>query len=225
MRHEARILAVAPCSAPVPETIKKIMDAAIDEFAKFGIEGSRVERIAQQAGFTKQLVYYYFKTKALLYEAVVDTLSGQMVSEILTHEYSSKSALDNITDMLSAIFDQYNSRPYLANLSMDQNIHWCAQINSKNRLRSADGIVERFSSLVAQGIEQGEIRPEIEPKSFFALATSVITGCFFTGQTMSVYVDVDLTSEEGHQRWRQSAIEFILAALRNTDNTPARLPR
>jgi TetR/AcrR family transcriptional regulator len=55
----------------------KMLEAAIDEFAEFGLAGARVDRIASRAGANKQLIYYYFTDKNGLFDAAVKHMAGR----------------------------------------------------------------------------------------------------------------------------------------------------
>jgi TetR/AcrR family transcriptional regulator len=55
----------------------KMLEAAIDEFAEFGLAGARVDRIATRAGANKQLIYYYFTDKDGLFDAAVKHMAGR----------------------------------------------------------------------------------------------------------------------------------------------------
>lgn len=64
-----------PTSGPsAPEgadsTRERIVAAATDEFARHGIAGARVDRIAKQARTSKERVYAYFRGKEALYAHV-----------------------------------------------------------------------------------------------------------------------------------------------------------
>ena len=52
-------------------TSQRIYLAALDEFAKFGIAGARVERIAQAAEANKQAIYAYYGDKSRLFDTVL----------------------------------------------------------------------------------------------------------------------------------------------------------
>src|ERR1700744_4857290 len=54
------------------ETRVAILTAAANIFAKDGLAGARTDAIAAAAGVNKALLYYYFRSKESLYEAVVD---------------------------------------------------------------------------------------------------------------------------------------------------------
>lgn len=48
----------------------RILEAAIREFAQYGYDGARLERIARAAEVHTAQIHYYFRTKRALYEAV-----------------------------------------------------------------------------------------------------------------------------------------------------------
>jgi AcrR family transcriptional regulator len=50
-------------------TKARLLDAARDEFAEYGIAGARVERIAAAAGCNKAMIYRYFDNKDALFDA------------------------------------------------------------------------------------------------------------------------------------------------------------
>src|SRR6476660_4607393 len=49
-----------------------ILKAAVREFAREGVAGARTDAIARSAGVNKALLYYYFKDKEAMYQAVLD---------------------------------------------------------------------------------------------------------------------------------------------------------
>src|SRR6187399_2277548 len=55
---------------------KELMAIAIDCFARYGYQGTTIDRIASAAGVTKGALYYHFRDKEeLLFEAVQDRIS------------------------------------------------------------------------------------------------------------------------------------------------------
>lgn len=54
--------------APTPE---RIIEAAAEEFARYGLAGARVDRIAEHAAANKQRIYAYFGGKEALFDQVV----------------------------------------------------------------------------------------------------------------------------------------------------------
>ena len=52
-------------------TRRDILVAAREEFVEFGLDGARVDRIAERAGANKRMLYHYFGNKEALYAAVL----------------------------------------------------------------------------------------------------------------------------------------------------------
>src|ERR1700742_3382497 len=56
-----------------PEGMRlRILDAAKQEFASYGLAGARVDRIAAKAGANKRMLYYHVGKKDDLYLAVLE---------------------------------------------------------------------------------------------------------------------------------------------------------
>ena len=50
----------------------RILAAALEEFARYGLGGARVDRIAARAGANKRMLYYYYGDKEALFLAVLE---------------------------------------------------------------------------------------------------------------------------------------------------------
>jgi AcrR family transcriptional regulator len=53
-------------------TRERILTAALEEFAKLGLAGARVDRIAKNAAVNKAMIYYHFDSKEDLYMKVLE---------------------------------------------------------------------------------------------------------------------------------------------------------
>lgn len=66
--------------------VRRIVAAAVVEFAARGLHGARVDAIAAAAGINKRLLYHYVGDKAALFEAALaaalDHLSGRPAVEV-----------------------------------------------------------------------------------------------------------------------------------------------
>jgi len=60
------------------QTEEKIFEAATLVFEEKGMDGSRMQDIANKAGINKALLHYYFRTKNKLFDAVFQKLAGKL---------------------------------------------------------------------------------------------------------------------------------------------------
>lgn len=63
-------------------TKTRILDAALHEFAQYGLAGARVDRIAETASANKRSIYVYFGNKAELFDLVVAKILEEMASAV-----------------------------------------------------------------------------------------------------------------------------------------------
>jgi AcrR family transcriptional regulator len=63
-------------------TKQRLFGAATAEFAQCGLAGARIDRIAEQAGVNKALIYAYFGNKETLFETAIGAIISQIVDEI-----------------------------------------------------------------------------------------------------------------------------------------------
>jgi AcrR family transcriptional regulator len=61
---------------------RQLLEAALEEFAAYGVAGARVDRLAKRAGISAGLVYSFHENKDGLFEAVFDLIVEQTVSII-----------------------------------------------------------------------------------------------------------------------------------------------
>jgi AcrR family transcriptional regulator len=54
----------------------KILDTAKELFAEKGFDGARVDEIARRAGVNKALIYYYYKNKQALLDALIEQVKN-----------------------------------------------------------------------------------------------------------------------------------------------------
>ncbi len=87
---------------------EKILAAASREFAQFGLAGARVDRIAAKAGINKAMLYYYFRSKENLYQAVINQQLSQirmLAEEIITSEANPETLLLKLAELYQSMFE------------------------------------------------------------------------------------------------------------------------
>jgi AcrR family transcriptional regulator len=60
-------------------TETRIFEAATEVFTEKGMDGARMQDIADRAGINQSLLHYYFRTKDRLFNAVFEKVAGEMI--------------------------------------------------------------------------------------------------------------------------------------------------
>ncbi|MGR4851000.1 TetR family transcriptional regulator [Streptomyces sp. LARHCF252] len=86
-----------------PEATKaRIFEAAVAEFARHGIAGARIDRIAAEAKANKQLIYAYFGNKAELFAIVLEKKMLHVAEDVPVDPDDIESWIDRVMDYHAA---------------------------------------------------------------------------------------------------------------------------
>ncbi|MCL2551689.1 MAG: TetR family transcriptional regulator [Actinomycetia bacterium] len=91
-------------------TRRRLLRAATDEFAAYGIAGARVDRIAAAAASNKAQIYHYFGSKDGLFDAVFDAMCRETLDAVPI------DAAD-LPGYAGRLFDSYQERPWVQRLA------------------------------------------------------------------------------------------------------------
>ncbi|HON77687.1 MAG TPA: TetR/AcrR family transcriptional regulator [Spirochaetota bacterium] len=84
---------------------EKILQAAIEEFAEFGLSGGRIDRIAERAEINKAMIYYHFKGKEALYVRILKDTTGAIYNYIVSNLPDDDDPLKQINGIASLFMD------------------------------------------------------------------------------------------------------------------------
>jgi TetR/AcrR family transcriptional regulator len=173
-------------------TEEKIKKSAQREFAQYGFEGARVDRIAQKARVNKAMIYYHFKSKENLYETllsqvyanVIPTITGDIPQQAGPEE-KLEMIISNFIDFIKS-FDEDFIRMMLRELSSGGKYfkkHMVPKV-----IVPMIGIVQK---LFDDGIRLGVFKPLMPHYSFIQTLGAII----FTNALRIVLSDTDVGKE------------------------------
>jgi TetR/AcrR family transcriptional regulator len=211
--HAAHTIRLGTRGKP-EESRAAILKAAVGEFAREGVAGARTDVIARSAGVNKALLYYYFKDKEALYQAVLDhVFSG--VRAAIHHALSQRlPPRERLTAYVHAHFDYIASNALYPRIVQGEFLRAGRDASrlqriAKNYFRP---IFSELSLLLKEGMDSGEFRP-VNPMHFVPSMVSVIVFYFSTAPVMKVMTGFDPMSPEYVTERRVAVLDFISAAL------------
>jgi TetR/AcrR family transcriptional regulator len=140
-----------------PRTRAAILAAAGRVFGKSGLAGARTDRIAAEAGVNKALLYYYFKSKEGLYEAVVEDHFGEFnrqALEVLNGPGSARDVLLRYVSMhMDFISARHQSAPLFQQMMMMGGKFLERMVQKYFSVRG-----EALGRLIERGVRSGEFR-------------------------------------------------------------------
>src|SRR5262245_32396982 len=100
-----------------------LLAAARAAFSERGLEGGRVDDIAQRAGVNKQLVYHYFGSKDGLYTAVLEQVYREIRDQESALELDTLPAEAAMRELVGFSFDYLAKSPDFVRILADENAH------------------------------------------------------------------------------------------------------
>jgi AcrR family transcriptional regulator len=152
----------------------RIIESAAKVFAKKGFFGTVIQDIATEAGIGKGTVYQYFKSKDDLFFAVFEWLFNELAGaaevRVLTLGGSASARLEALSDSLTnAVVELQDYFPLFMEF-------WAASGASPNRDRFKQFFQQSYDefrglvvNIINDGVERGEYRTDLDPKSIAAV--------------------------------------------------------
>jgi len=192
------------------------MEEAIRLFGKNGYQGTSLDAVAKAAGVRKQTLLYYFPTKEALLEACVMETSQRValaLSEALEAETSTSRKAETVIHTVFELAGEWPEFPQFV----------------REASRLGPDVIERFAAVLeplrlralaflANGMKEGQIRPQDPALLLFTLYTAVI-GSITEAGVLRAVVGEDRSRMALHRRERE-ILSFVRSALAAAADEP-----
>ncbi|MCF8232307.1 MAG: TetR/AcrR family transcriptional regulator [Bacteroidales bacterium] len=194
-------------------TEETILEAAQTVFIRKGLDGARMQEIADEANINKALLHYYFRSKQKLFDAVFSKVLSGTFNEMraifqggLSVEHAIKRFADSYIDTLiknpyipEFVIHELNKDPEALKKTVSQNLP----------------DISPFLRTIQKEMEEGKII-EMEPKQ---LLMNTISLCIFpfVGRPIVTQILFEGDEQEFYQtmeRRKKDVSDFILNAIK-----------
>ena len=201
---------------PVPaddSTEQRIFDAAHELFVQKGLDGAKMQEIADRAGINKALLHYYYRSKEKLYEMVAKAVVSRAVPAVLKMIESDEPLEQKIPKFIDFYIDLISRNPFVP-------LFVITELN-KHPERFFETILPKrlpkpdvFFAQIEAEIAKGNIRP-VKPQH---VLVNIVSMCVFpiVARPM-IRVVMGLSQEEMNQllsERKEEVKRFIFQALK-----------
>jgi len=213
-----------PVSRDPERTRQKILDAATEEFARFGLGGARVDRIAARAGTNKRMLYYYYRDKDNLFLAALEGRYAHIRAaerELDLEHLAPREALRRLVEFTWSYFLEH---PEFMTLLNSENLHKGRHVRRSPRVPQLHSpLVDTLRAILQRGERDGVFRKGVDPVQLYISIAG--EGYFYLSNryTLSQIFKRDLMSKRSLAARARHNVEMIVNAVGRS--TPARLNR
>jgi len=193
----------------------RILAAATEEFARHGLGGARVDRIAERAGANKRMLYYYFKDKDGLFLASLEDRYAHIrcAEQALRLEHlAPREALKRLVSFTWSYFLQH---PEFVTLLNSENLHKARHIARSARVRPLHlPLLQVLRGILRRGEREGLFRRGIDPMQLYISIAA--EGYFYLSNryTLSRIFGRDLMTRQALRRREAHIVDTILNSVR-----------
>ncbi len=196
-------------------TRARILRAAVQEFARYGLAGARGERIAQRARSSERMLYYYFGTKEGLYREALESVYVSLRQAERSLDLDGLAPDAALAAFCRFVWRYYLEHPEFIGLVNAENLQRARQLHRSARLAElVSPVVDLLRALLERGERSGVFRAGIDAAELYVAIAGL--GYFYLSNsfTLSAVLGRGLREParlEAH--WRTSE-EIILRFVR-----------
>jgi AcrR family transcriptional regulator len=185
-------------------TKERLLAAATDEFARHGVAGARVDRIAKGAEANKQLIYAYFDSKDGLFDAVLAKHCGALAEEVPFDP-------EDMPGYVGRLFDYALEHPEVYRLVSWAALERPAAIADFER----DSYGAKLKAISAAQ-KAGRVDASFAPGDVLALVMAIAAAWFSASEAIRRYDSKDPMAPRRLAQFRRAAVESASRMLSPT---------
>lgn len=145
-------------------TQRRILQAAKQEFARYGLGGARVDRIAARARSNKRMLYHYFGNKEALFRRTLEDAYGDFRRAEAALNIEADEPVKAMRRLMDFTWTYYLENPEFITLVNSENLHKARHLKASALMDKMNKpFVERMRDLLKRGAASGAFRDDLDP--------------------------------------------------------------
>ncbi len=188
---------------------RRILAAATEVFAAQGLDGARVDEIADRAGINKRMLYHYFGNKDELFGAVLNELYETICRDSAALDLNAGPPPEGLARLVDFVVDYYLGNPHAITLLNAENLHKARHLKTSERIRAIHlPFEEMLEELLARGVATNDFRSGVSGARLYISIVGLTYYYLSNGHSLSVFFDRDLYDRKELKAWRQHIHEM-----------------
>lgn len=199
-----------------PEATKaNIIEVATREFAENGLDGARVDEIADKTRTSKRMIYYYFGSKDGLYEAVLEKVYSDIRHREADLKLGTLDPEEALRRLVETTVEYDDSHPELFRLVSIENINYARAVSRSKTIRTLNAsAIEALTDILKRGYAQGVFKTKIDPTDLHMLISSLSAFRVSNRHTFGVIFGVDFNDPAVRRRHKRLIGDTIVRLMK-----------
>jgi AcrR family transcriptional regulator len=199
-------------------TRARILAAATREFARVGLGGARVDRIAELAGANKRMLYYYFGDKDHLFRAVLENIYARIRSAEQQLHLLDVPPVEAIARLVEFTWRYYLEHPEFLTLLNSENLHRARHLKRSKDIRAMNSpLIATLTEILRRGQAASVFRMGVDPLQIYISIAALAYFFLSNNHTLSQVFDRDLATTAARDERLTHMIALVTGFLTNRD--------
>jgi AcrR family transcriptional regulator len=193
---------------------ERILRAATGEFARCGLGGARVDRIAARASANKRMLYYYFGDKEDLFLAVLEAEYARIRSAEQNLHLGDLEPQAAIRRLVEFTWSYYLAHPEFMTLLNSENLHRARHLKRSKQVAAMHSpFVAMIRQVLQRGVRTGAFRDGVDAVQLYISIAGL--GYFYLGNrhTLSTIFERNLLSPRNRAERLKHMTALVLGYL------------
>ena len=197
------------------QTRARILAAAKAEFARVGLGGARVDRIAALAGANKRMLYYYFGSKDELFRAVLEATYEHIRESEKALHLAEVDPAEAIRRLVVFTWNYYLEHPEFLSLLNSANLHRAEHLKQSTKVRRLHSpFVALIGDILERGRAAGRFRDGVDAVQLYISIAALAYFYLGNNYTLSAIFGRDLKAKKARDERLAHMSELVLGYLR-----------
>jgi len=198
-----------------PEGMRlRILEAAKQEFAAYGLAGARVDRIAAKAGANKRMLYYHVGNKEDLYLTVLEGAYEKIRAEERGLDLEHLDPPEAIKRLIEFTWNYFLRNPEFLALLNTENLVRAKHLKRSTKVKSMHSpFVEMIRTVVNRGVASGDFPVAVDPVQLYISIAALSFFYLSNSATLGVIFGRDLLAHDAKDERLNHMVALVLAAL------------
>ncbi|MFZ3620324.1 TetR family transcriptional regulator [Leclercia barmai] len=189
----------------------KIFLSALSLFAEYGLNGARMEQIAEKAGTTKRMVVYHFKTKENLYLLILEYVYTQIRTSEKQLSLEAMPPVEALVQLVETTFDYHADHPDYIRIICMENMQRGRFMQQSALLRQVNrSALDLLETILNRGKEKQLFNETVNARDLHRLISSFSFHYVANSYTFTLLFEDGADEQAQRQHYRKMAVQVAL---------------
>ncbi|WP_341915872.1 TetR/AcrR family transcriptional regulator [Ferrovibrio terrae] len=203
------------------QTSANLLAVAIREFAAYGFDGARVERIVQEAGCNMRMLYHYYGNKENLYTQALESVYREIRDKESGLDLAALPPDEALLRLVRFTWDHLSENKVFIDITRNENLVGGRFIRSSKAIaKMSSPLLLLIADTIRRGLKAGVFQYDADPLQLYISIVALSSHHMSNVHTLSAVFQTDIADPKW-LRQRRTHVETMVCRMLGFTKGPA----